>query len=66
MLHSSGGRRIRVSHFPDRPGQCHRQSLMPVMKMREPAYVRLMSEHIDVDVSGILRREMTIDQAGES
>jgi (2R)-sulfolactate sulfo-lyase subunit beta len=24
-----------------------------------------MSEHIDVDVSGIVRREMTIDQAGD-
>jgi (2R)-sulfolactate sulfo-lyase subunit beta len=25
-----------------------------------------MSEHIDVDVSGIVRREMTIDQAGDA
>jgi (2R)-sulfolactate sulfo-lyase subunit beta len=25
-----------------------------------------MSEHIDVDVSGILRREMTIEQAGDA
>ena len=24
-----------------------------------------MSEHIDLDVSGIVRREMTIDQAGD-
>jgi (2R)-sulfolactate sulfo-lyase subunit beta len=24
-----------------------------------------MSEHIDVDVSGIVRRELTIDQAGD-
>jgi len=24
-----------------------------------------MGEHIDVDVSGIVRREMTIDQAGD-
>jgi len=24
-----------------------------------------MSEHIDLDVSGILRREMTLDQAGD-
>jgi (2R)-sulfolactate sulfo-lyase subunit beta len=24
-----------------------------------------MSEHVDVDVSGVLRREMTIDQAGD-
>jgi (2R)-sulfolactate sulfo-lyase subunit beta len=25
-----------------------------------------MGEHVDVDVSGILRREMTIDEAGDS
>ena len=25
-----------------------------------------MSEHIDLDVSGILRREQTIDQAGDA
>jgi (2R)-sulfolactate sulfo-lyase subunit beta len=24
-----------------------------------------MSEHIDLDVSGILRRELTLDQAGD-
>jgi len=28
-----------------------------------PRTVRLMSEHVDVDVSGVVRREMTIDQA---
>jgi (2R)-sulfolactate sulfo-lyase subunit beta len=25
-----------------------------------------MSEHIDLDVSGILRRQMTLDEAGDS
>ncbi|MGI9417314.1 MAG: D-galactarate dehydratase, partial [Geminicoccaceae bacterium] len=25
-----------------------------------------MSEHIDVDVTGILRRDMTLDQAGDA
>jgi (2R)-sulfolactate sulfo-lyase subunit beta len=25
-----------------------------------------MAEHIDVDVSGILRREMTLDEAGDA
>jgi len=25
-----------------------------------------MGEHIDVDLSGILRREMTLDQAGDA
>ena len=28
--------------------------------------VRTMGEHVDVDVSGILRREMTIDEAGDA
>ena len=27
--------------------------------------VRTMSEHIDVDVSGILRRDMTLEEAGD-
>ena len=31
-----------------------------------PRTVRTMSEHIDLDVSGILRREMTIPQAGDA
>ncbi|HEU00734.1 MAG TPA: D-galactarate dehydratase, partial [Aurantimonas coralicida] len=30
-----------------------------------PRTVRTMSEHVDVDVSGILRRDKTIDQAGD-
>jgi (2R)-sulfolactate sulfo-lyase subunit beta len=31
-----------------------------------PRTSRLMSEHIDVDVSGIVQREMTVDQAGDN
>jgi len=27
--------------------------------------VRTMPEHVDLDVSGILRREMNLDQAGD-
>ena len=30
-----------------------------------PRTVRTMREHIDVDVSGLLRREINIDQAGD-
>jgi (2R)-sulfolactate sulfo-lyase subunit beta len=41
--------------------------IMPVIKVTgNPRTVRLMSEHVDVDVSGIVRREMTIDQAGDA
>ncbi|HEY2676924.1 MAG TPA: D-galactarate dehydratase, partial [Steroidobacteraceae bacterium] len=40
--------------------------IMPVIKVSgNPRTVRTMSEHIDVDVSGIVRREITIDQAGD-
>ena len=31
-----------------------------------PRTARTMSEHIDLDVSGIVRREMTLDQAGDA
>jgi (2R)-sulfolactate sulfo-lyase subunit beta len=31
-----------------------------------PKTMRTMPEHIDVDVSGILRRDMTISQAGDA
>ena len=31
-----------------------------------PRTVRTMSEHVDVDVSGILRREMTLNKAGDA
>jgi len=30
-----------------------------------PRTVRTMSEHIDVDVSGLLQREQNLDQAGD-
>jgi len=40
---------------------------VPVIKISgNPKTIRTMSEHIDVDVSGILRREQTISQAGDS
>jgi len=39
--------------------------IVPVIKNKgNPRTVRTMSEH--VDVSGILRRDMSIDQAGDS
>jgi (2R)-sulfolactate sulfo-lyase subunit beta len=40
---------------------------MPVIKVTgNPRTVRTMGEHIDVDVSGIVRRELTISEAGDS
>lgn len=39
----------------------------PVIKLTaNPRTARTMSEHIDLDVSGILRREMNLDQAGDA
>jgi len=31
-----------------------------------PRTVRTMGEHVDLDVSGLLRREMNLDQAGDA
>ena len=53
--------------FPTGQGNVIGNPIMPVIKVSgNPRTVRVMSEHIDVDVSGIIRREMTIDQAGDA
>lgn len=56
-----------VAHtFPTGQGNVVGNAIVPVVKITaNPRTVRTMSEHVDVDVSGILRREMTIDQAGD-
>src|SRR5215475_10147351 len=55
-----------VHIFPTGQGNVIGNPIMPVIKVSgNPRTVRLMSEHIDVDVSGIIRREITIDQAGD-
>jgi (2R)-sulfolactate sulfo-lyase subunit beta len=41
--------------------------IVPTIKTSaNPKTVATMGEHIDVDISGILRREMTLDQAGDA
>ena len=41
--------------------------IVPVIKITgNPKTVRTMSEHVDVDVSGVLRRDMTIPEAGDA
>jgi (2R)-sulfolactate sulfo-lyase subunit beta len=53
--------------FPTGQGNVIGNPIMPVIKLTgNPRTARLMSEHIDLDVSGIVRREMTIDQAGDA
>ena len=56
-----------VHTFPTGQGNIIGNPIVPVIKITgNPRTVRTMSEHVDVDVSGILRREMTIDQAGDN
>ena len=55
-----------IHTFPTAQGNVIGHPIVPVIKITaNPRTIRTMSEHIDVDVSGILRREMTIDQAGD-
>ena len=55
-----------VHFFPTGQGNVIGNPILPVIKISaNPRTVRTMSEHIDVDVTAILRREMTMDQAGD-
>jgi (2R)-sulfolactate sulfo-lyase subunit beta len=56
-----------VHTFPTGQGNVVGNPIVPVIKITgNPRTVRTMSEHVDLDVSGVLRREMTIDQAGDA
>jgi (2R)-sulfolactate sulfo-lyase subunit beta len=56
-----------VHTFPTGQGNIVGNPILPVIKISaNPRTVRTMSEHIDLDVSGILRREMTIPEAGDA
>jgi (2R)-sulfolactate sulfo-lyase subunit beta len=56
-----------VHTFPTGQGNVIGNPILPVIKITaNPRTVRTMQEHIDLDVSGILRREQTIDQAGDA
>jgi (2R)-sulfolactate sulfo-lyase subunit beta len=55
-----------VHFFPTGQGNVIGNPILPVIKIcANPRTVRLMPEHIDVDVSGITRREINMDQAGD-
>ena len=63
-LQAAAGYVVHV--FPTGQGNVIGHPIMPVIKLTgNPRTMRLMSEHIDLDVSGIVRRELTIDEAGE-
>jgi (2R)-sulfolactate sulfo-lyase subunit beta len=55
-----------VHLFPTGQGNVIGNPILPVIKIcANPRTVRLMSEHVDVDTSGLLQREITLDQAGD-
>src|SRR5438067_1050787 len=55
-----------VHCFPTGQGNIIGNPILPVIKITgNPKTVRTMSEHIDLDVSGIIRREITIPEAGD-
>ncbi len=56
-----------VAHFfPTGQGNIIGNPIIPVIKIcANPRTVRTMSEHVDVDVTGLLRREMTPGEAGD-
>jgi (2R)-sulfolactate sulfo-lyase subunit beta len=56
-----------VHTFPTGQGNVIGNPIVPVIKVSgNPRTVRTMGEHIDVDVTGVLRREMTLSQAGDA
>jgi (2R)-sulfolactate sulfo-lyase subunit beta len=56
-----------VHMFPTGQGNVIGNPIMPVVKISgNPRTVRTMAEHIDLDVTGILRREMTLPEAGDA
>jgi (2R)-sulfolactate sulfo-lyase subunit beta len=56
-----------VHTFPTGQGNVIGNPIVPVIKISgNPKTLRTMAEHIDVDVTGILRRDQTIDTAGDA
>ncbi len=63
-LQAAAGYAVHV--FPTGQGNVIGNPIMPVIKVSgNPRTVRQMSEHVDLDVSGIVRREKTIEEAGD-
>ena len=56
-----------VHFFPTGQGNIIGNPILPNIKIcANPRTVRTMGEHVDVDVSGLLRKEMTPDDAGDA
>ena len=55
-----------VHFFPTGQGNIIGNPIIPVIKLcANPRTVKTMAEHIDLDVSGLLSKQMTPDQAGD-
>lgn len=55
-----------VHFFPTGQGNIIGNPILPVIKLTaNPKTVKGMTEHIDVDVSGLLQNEFTLDKAGD-
>lgn len=55
-----------VHFFPTGQGNVIGNPILPVIKLTaNPRTVRTMAEHVDLDVSGLLQREMNLDKAGD-
>ena len=64
-LMAAGG--YAVHTFPTGQGNVIGNPIVPVIKITgNPKTMRTMAEHIDVDVTGVLRRDLTIPDAGDT
>ena len=55
-----------VHFFPTGQGNIIGNPILPVIKIcSNPRTVRTMAEHVDVDTSGLLQRDLNMDQAGD-
>ena len=64
-LQAAAGFTVHI--FPTGQGNIIGNPIEPVIKLTaNPRTAREMSEHVDLDVSGILRREMNYDEAGDA
>lgn len=62
-----GAAEFAIHLFTTGQGNVIGHPVMPVVKITaNPKTAREMAEHIDVDISGILRREMNLDAAGDA
>ena len=55
-----------VHFFPTGQGNIIGNPILPVIKITaNPRTARTMSEHVDLDVSGLLQRQMNLNDAGD-